>query len=184
MYHIDKIKNGRTNFFSAQNDDRCVGYSKLDVKNPMIRTETVLQVLLDAMNTTCIENEILAEASRIMNTRNDFITNSQQNLFAEPGNVQHLSNTSNEIDEIDSIFLKSLDDLDLEDVKKLMNNKLVKKKALKDLFIKKIRHMKSLKRMSIPVSISCGKDVKKPLSKCNANEAGQYLLRHLDQYKL
>ena len=69
-----------------------------------------------------------------------------------------------------------MDDLDLEDVKKLMNNKLVKKKALKDLFIKKIRHMKSLKRMSIPVSISCGKDVKKPLSKCNANE---YIISNL-----
>ena len=171
-YNVDNIRNDQIKFFSAQIDQRHIKYSKLDMKSPMIRTESFGPVPH--------EKRRLTMASNVSSIRSNGSISAGRDIPEGHQNAQFLSNTPNEIDEIDSIFLKSLDELVLEDVKKLMNNKLVKKKSMKDLFIRKIRHMNALKRMTIPVSISCGNDTRKPLSKCNSDEVGQYLLRHLD----
>ena len=179
MYNVDDIKKSQPKFIDTPKDRRCAEYSTMGMTIRMMRTSGLNQTLDNAMYRSD-EKKKSSLVSSISNVfRHDDSGALQRDVCVGNEMITFLSSTANEIGEINSIFLKPLDDLVYEDIIKLMNNKLVNKKSLKDLFVKKIRYMNSSKRMTIPIASPDEENVRKPLSKCSAEELGRYLLHHL-----
>lgn len=78
--------------------------------------------------------------------------------------------------EMEALILDNKTDLTRADVEKLMANKDIKKARIKELLANEIRRHLKQTRVSISFLDKEGVEVSKPVSKCNVDELGDFLL--------
>ena len=127
-YNNDAIKSGRIDFINYQSIYRKIDCSKLDRRIPMDFAKRFCQTLNDTTedDNFCAKNGTLMTSAVRWNRDTTVL---QRDVSRE--SIISLSDTVNEIDDINYIFLKSIDELTIDDIKRLMSNKLVKKKSTK-----------------------------------------------------